>query len=154
MNAVELLKDDHDVVRKLFQDVKESDESKHPSIFKKIKAELDVHAHVEETIFYPKLQEGGDKELVDIVLEGIEEHRQMKMFLRQLADLSDGSEQFEPKLKVLMEDTDHHVKEEEDKMFPLVKEQFDSSVLNQLGDKMLAEKEVFKKESASTAAGS
>ncbi len=152
MNAVELLKADHDIVRKLFQDVKESDESKHPSIFKKIKAELDVHAHIEETIFYPKLQEDGDKELVDIVLEGIEEHRQMKMFLRQLADLTEGSEQFEPKLKVLMEDTDHHVKEEEDKMFPLVKEQFDSSALNQLGDKMEAEKANFRKE-ASAAAG-
>ena len=152
MNAVELLKADHDIVRKLFQDVKESDESKHPSIFKKIKAELDVHAHIEETIFYPKLQEDGDKELVDIVLEGIEEHRQMKMFLRQLADLTEGSEQFEPKLKVLMEDTDHHVKEEEDKMFPLVKEQFDSSALNQLGDKLEAEKANFRKE-ASAAAG-
>ncbi|MEO6655271.1 MAG: hemerythrin domain-containing protein [Pyrinomonadaceae bacterium] len=148
MNAVELLKADHDVVRKLFQDVKESDESKHPAIFKKIKAELDLHAHIEEVIFYPKLQADGDKELVDIVLEGIEEHRQMKMFLRQIADLADGSEQFEPKLKVLMEDTDHHVKEEEDKMFPLVKEQFESDVLNRLGDKMAAEKENFKKENA------
>jgi len=152
MNAVELLKADHDIVRKLFQAVKESDESKHPAIFKKIKAELDVHAHIEETIFYPKLQADGDKELVDIVLEGIEEHRQMKMFLRQLADLSEGSEQFEPKLKVLMEDTDHHVKEEEDKMFPLVKEQFDSSTLNQLGDKMAAEKQSYNKESAAAAA--
>lgn len=152
MNAVELLKADHDVVRKLFQDVKESDESKHPAIFKKIKAELDVHAHIEETIFYPKLQEDGDKELVDIVLEGIEEHRQMKMFLRQLADLTEGSEQFEPKLKVLMEDTDHHVKEEEDKMFPLVKEQFDSNALNQLGHKMEAAKASFGKK-ASVAAG-
>ena len=76
----------------------------------------------------------------------------MKMFLRQLADLTEGSEQFEPKLKVLMEDTDHHVKEEEDKMFPLVKEQFDSSTLNQLGDKMAAEKQSYNKEAASAAA--
>ncbi len=154
MNAVELLKADHDVVRKLFQNVKESEEGKHPAIFKKIKAELDVHAHVEETIFYPKLQEEGDKELVDIVLEGIEEHRQMKMFLRQIAELSDDSEKFEPKLKVLMEDTDHHVKEEEeDEMFPLVKKQFDSGVLNTLGNKMIAEKKSFQKEQASGAGG-
>jgi len=151
MNAVELLKEDHDVVRKLFQDVKESDESKHPAIFKKIKTELDVHAHIEEVIFYPKLKEEGDKELVDIVLEGIEEHRQMKMFLRQIADLSDDSEQFEPKLKVLMEDTDHHVKEEEDEMFPLVKDQFHSDVLGRLGEKMAAEKEKFKKAGSASA---
>lgn len=147
-----MLKDDHDVVRKLFQDVKEeSDESKHPAIFMKIKAELDVHAHIEEVIFYPKLKEDGDKELVDIVLEGIEEHRQIKMFLRQLADLSDDSEQFEPKLKVLMEDTDHHVKEEEDEMFPLVKDQFDSDELGKLGEKMAREKENFKKAASASA---
>lgn len=147
-----MLKADHDLVRKLFQDVKESDESKHPAIFKKIKAELDVHAHIEGVIFCPKLRADGDKELVDIVLEGIEEHRQMKMFLRQIAGLADDSEQFEPKLKVLMEDTDHHVKEEEDEMFPLVKDQFDSDALNRLGDKMATEKENFNKE-ASAAAG-
>ena len=148
MNAVEMLKADHDIVRKLFQDVKESDESKHPAIFKKIKAELDAHAHIEEAIFYPKMKEEGDKDLVDIVLEGIEEHRQMKMFLRQISDLAEGSEQFEPKLKVLMEDTEHHVKEEEDTMFPLVKDQFESDVLNRLGDKMAAEKANFVKENA------
>lgn len=140
MNAVELLKDDHDKVRKLFQSVKESEDERHPAIFKKIKAELDVHAHIEEAIFYPKLQKDGDKELKDIVLEGIEEHRQMKMFLRQITDLTNDSELFQPKLKVLMEDTEHHVKEEEDKMFPLVKQQFDSAELNRLGDKMVAER--------------
>lgn len=151
MNAVELLKADHDVVRKLFQDVKESEDSKHHAIFKKIKAELDVHAHIEEAIFYPKMKEDGDKELSDLILEGIEEHRQMKMFLRQLDALVADSEQFEPKLKVLMEDTEHHVKEEEDKMFPLVKEQFESDVLNQLGDKMVREKDNFRKAAAAGA---
>ena len=143
MNAVELLKADHDAVRKLFQDVKESNDEKHLAIFKKIKATLDVHAHIEEVIFYPKMKEDGDKELSDLIVEGFEEHRQMKMFLKQISELSDNSELFEPKLKVLMEDTDHHVKEEEDKMFPLVKKQFDSGVLNTLGDKMVAEKKNF-----------
>lgn len=151
MDAVELLKEDHDIVRKLFQEIKESEDSKHPAIFKKIKAELDAHAHIEEAIFYPKLKEEGDKELVDIVIEGIEEHRQIKMFLRQIAELSDDSAQFEPKLKVLMEDTDHHVKEEEDEMFPMVKDQFESDVLIRLGERMAAEKEVFKKEKAASA---
>lgn len=140
MNAVEILKEDHDRVRKLFQKIKESDEDRHPRIFKQIKEELDVHAVLEESIFYPRLKEDGDQELKDIVLEGIEEHRQMKMFLRQIDGLADDSELFQPKLKVLMEDTEHHVKEEEDEMFPMVKKQFDSAVLNRLGDKMVAER--------------
>ncbi|MBC7900073.1 MAG: hemerythrin domain-containing protein [Saprospiraceae bacterium] len=148
MDAIELLKADHDVVDKLFQKVKATDESEHPAIFQKIKAELDVHAHIEEVIFYPKLEAEGNKELVDIVLEGIEEHRQIKMFLKQLAALAESSEKFEPKLKVLMEDTEHHVMEEEGQMFPMVKEQFEASVLKELGAKMEEEKKNFKKSHA------
>jgi len=140
MNAIELLKADHDKVDKLFQKVKATEESEHPAIFEQIKVELDVHTHIEETIFYPKLIEEGDKELQDIVKEGIEEHRQAKMFLRELSNLAEDSEKFEPKLKVLMEDVEHHVQEEEGEMFKMVEEQFDSSVLEELGAEMEAEK--------------
>ncbi len=151
MNAIELLKADHEVVAKLFAKVKATEDSDHKAVFQKIKAELDVHAHIEETIFYPKLQSEGDKDLVDIVLEGIEEHRQAKMFLKELAALSGKNEKFDPKLKVLMEDIEHHVKEEEGEMFPLVKKQFDSKVLDELGAKMESEKGNFKKSMSATA---
>lgn len=145
MNAVELLESDHKVVADLFKQVEASKESEHPAIFVKIKAELDVHTHIEEKIFYPKLKSEGNKELVDITLEGIEEHHQVKMFLKELAALSDKSEKFEPKLTVLIEDVEHHVKEEEETMFPLVRTQFDSDVLNALGAEMEKEKQNFKK---------
>lgn len=145
MNAIELLKEDHDKVDKLFQKVKATPDGDHKDLFEQIKAELDVHTHIEETIFYPKLKEEGDDELKDIVLEGIEEHRQAKMFLKELAALSDDSEKFDPKLKVLMEDIEHHVVEEEGEMFKLVEEQFDASVLEELGAEMEAEKKRFGK---------
>jgi iron-sulfur cluster repair protein YtfE (RIC family) len=145
MNAIELLKEDHDKVDKLFQKVKATPDGDHKDLFEQIKAELDVHTHIEETIFYPKLKEEGDDELKDIVLEGIEEHRQAKMFLKELAALSDDSEKFDPKLKVLMEDIEHHVVEEEGEMFKLVEDQFDASVLEELGAEMEAEKAKFGK---------
>ena len=151
MNAIELLKADHETVAALFRKVEATDESQHPAIFTKIKAELDVHAHIEEVIFYPRLKAEGTQELVDIVLEGIEEHRQVKMFLREIDALADESEKFEPKLKVLIEDVEHHVKEEEDEMFPMVKKQFDADVLNELGAAMEAEKAKFKKTQAAAA---
>jgi iron-sulfur cluster repair protein YtfE (RIC family) len=132
-------------VDKLFQKVKATPDGDHKDLFEQIKAELDVHTHIEETIFYPKLKEEGDDELKDIVLEGIEEHRQAKMFLKELAALSDDSEKFDPKLKVLMEDIEHHVVEEEGEMFKLVEEQFDASVLEELGSEMEAEKKNFGK---------
>jgi hemerythrin superfamily protein len=73
------------------------------------------------------------------------------MFLKELDALSDESGKFEPKLKVLMEDVEHHVKEEEEEMFPKVKSEFDSAVLDELGAKMAAEKQAFKKTASASA---
>ncbi len=143
MNAIELLKQDHNKVSLLFQKVKGSKDSQHKELFEKIKEELEVHTHIEETIFYPKIKE--EKELEDIVLEGIEEHHQAKIFLRELSALTDDSQKFEPKLKVLMEDVEHHVQEEEGQMFPKIEELFDQSVLEELGTEMEKEKQNFKK---------
>jgi hypothetical protein len=67
------------------------------------------------------------------------------MFLKELAALTEDSEKFDPKLKVLMEDVEHHVVEEEGEMFKLVEEQFDASVLEELGSEMEAEKSKFGK---------
>lgn len=151
MNAIELLKKDHDVVDKLFQQVKATEESKHPALFEQIKAELEVHTHIEEKIFYPRLLQDGDKELQDITKEGIEEHHQAKIFLREISALAEDSEKFEPKLKVLMEDIEHHVMEEEGEMFKMVEEQFDKSTLEELGAEMEAEKSKAKKSSSANA---
>lgn len=145
MNAIELLKADHKVVDGLFQEVKATEESEHAALFEQIKHELEVHTHIEETIFYPKLIEEGDEELQDITKEGIEEHHQAKVFLREISALADESEKFEPKLKVLMEDIEHHVMEEEGEMFKMVEEQFDEETLNDLGEQMEAEKAKFAK---------
>lgn len=145
MNAIELLKEDHDKVDKLFQKVKANEDADHRDTFEKIKSELDVHTHIEETIFYPKMKEDGDEEIKKIVLEGIEEHHQAKMFLRELSSLVDDSEKFQPKLKVLMEDIEHHVQEEEGKMFPMIEKHFDEYTLQMLGEEMDKEKKSFQK---------
>ena len=145
MNAIELLKEDHDRVDKLFQKVKANEDADHRDTFEQIKAELEVHTHIEETIFYPKVKEDGDEELKKIVLKGVEEHHQAKIFLRELSSLTEDSEKFEPKLKVLMEDVTHHVQEEEGEMFPKVEELFDEATLEELGAQMEKEKQSFKK---------
>lgn len=145
MNAIDLLKEDHDRVDKLFQKVKATEEGEHQELFEKIREELEIHTHIEEVIFYPRLKEEGDEELKKIVLEGVEEHRQVKMFLKELSSLADESEKFEPKLKVVMENVEHHVQEEEGEMFKMVEEQFDASVLEEMGAEMEKEKATFKK---------
>lgn len=145
MNAVEMLKEDHRVVEDLFTQVENTPPSKHAALFVKIKGELDTHAHIEETVFYPAVKKAGKKDLVDIILEGIEEHMQIKMFLKGIAALTPKAERFEPKLKVLMEDTRHHVKEEEREMFPMVEDQMSAETLEKLGEKMEAAKVKYQK---------
>jgi iron-sulfur cluster repair protein YtfE (RIC family) len=150
MNAIELLKEDHEKVDALFQKVKATQEdSEKQQLFQQIKQELEVHTQIEETIFYPYLMENGDEELQDITKEGIEEHHQVKVFLREIENLSDESEKLDPKLQVMMEDVEHHVQEEEGEMFKMCEEQFDEATLEELGSQLEAEKRTYKGKASS-----
>ena len=151
-NAIDLLTADHRVVDGYFQKVKANEDRNHRETYKKIQFELDAHAHIEETIFYPYLLEHGNKELQKIVREGIEEHRQVKLFLAELDELSGDNERFKAKLKVLIEDVEHHVEEEEDEMFPMVEDQVPREVLEKLGNQMEKEKARFQKRTTSAKA--
>lgn len=144
MNAIDLLKQDHDVVDALFKRIEDTPPSRHPPILKRIKGELDTHAHIEEKLFYPDLIKKGNKELRNITKEGLEEHAQMKKFLNEAVRATD-KEKRQAKLKVLIEDTRHHVKEEEKEMFPMVRDQFSRESLEELGMRMEAEKARFQK---------
>src|SRR5436309_13387976 len=135
MNAIELLKQDHDKVEQLFQKVKGEQEDQQ-QLAEQIRIELEVHTQIEEQIFYPYLLENGDEEIQEIVKEGIEEHRQVKTLLKEMENLADGSESLEPKLQVVMEDVTHHVQEEEGELFPLVLEQVDGESLNERGEEL------------------
>ena len=149
MNAIALLKADHKTVERLFAQVKKAEKIERISIFKQIKQELEVHAHVEETVFYPSLQADGDEKLVEITAEAIQEHMQMKTFLGQLTAAASDAEKFDPLLTKLVEDVRHHVEEEEGEMFPMVEEQFDEDTLETWGTQMQAEKDSFQSSSES-----
>jgi hemerythrin superfamily protein len=140
MDALELLKKDHKLVKELFEEAEEADGQKEKeTIFDAINSELEMHAHIEETVFYPAMQE--HEELKAMVLESLEEHRQIKTLLKEIDNLKADSEKFEPKLKVLMENVEHHAEEEEEgKMFPKIRELCSQSDLDQLGDELEAAK--------------
>ena len=140
MDALELLKQDHQKVKELFKQGQQMEDKKQQKqIFKEIKSELETHARIEETIFYPAMEE--HDELKDMVLESLEEHRQMKTVLRELGKLSASSERFKPKFKVLMDDVKHHAEEEEEgKMFPKIRELIKRDELEQLGEELEAAK--------------
>ena len=132
MNALDLLSQDHKKVKGLFEQAEKADEKQQKKIFDQIKQELETHTRIEETVFYPAMQE--HEELEDMVLESLEEHKQIKTLLKEMDNLSSDSEKFEPKLKVLQENVQHHAEEDEEgKMFPKVRKVLNSQELEELG---------------------
>jgi hemerythrin superfamily protein len=135
MDALELLKQDHQKVKELFEEAEEAEGKEQQDIFEKIKSELETHARIEETVFYPAVQK--HEELKDMVLESLEEHKQIKTLLKEMDNLASDSEKFEPKLQVLMENVEHHAEEEEEgKMFPKLREIMNKQQLEQLGSEL------------------
>ncbi len=141
MNALELLKQDHQKVKKLLTAATETeDKNQQKQLFREIKTELETHARIEETIFYPAVQENED--LAHMVFESIEEHRQVKTLLRELGRITAGSDKFKAKLKVLKDDVEHHAEEEEEgQMFPEVRKVMNSKDLEELGQQLEAAKQ-------------
>jgi hemerythrin-like domain-containing protein len=145
MNAIELLKADHDRVEALFDKFKQDEDGSHGALAKQIRNELETHTHIEETIFYPAAMKRGKQDLKKIVREGLEEHAEVKDLLADLSTMTARNKQFNAKLKVVVENVEHHVEEEEGEMFPLAEEQFSKTQLEKLGAEMEAEKISFQK---------
>lgn len=139
-DALELLSQDHEKVKELFEQADSAEDDKEKrKIFKEIKKELETHTRIEETIFYPAMQE--HEELKDMVLEAIEEHKQVKILLREIDKLGKTSDKFEPKLKVLQENVEHHAEDEEEgRMFPKIRQFLEPSELQEMGAELEAAK--------------
>lgn len=153
MNALELLMEDHRKLREMFEQVRATENRRqHKQLFKKIKAELDTHTYAEEKVFYPTLRKY--EEFKDEVLEAIEEHLQMKTLLESIDRLSEGDDRFDAKLRVLIDDTEHHIEIEESKMFPEVEGQFSEEELEELGQGLEAAKKELGKKGRAKAASS
>ena len=140
MDVLELLKQDHHKVKELFEQGQQTqDKKQQKQIFKEIKSELERHTRLEETIFYPAMEE--HEELKDMVLESLEEHKQVKTVLREMGKLSPSSEKFKPKFKVLKDNVEHHAEEEEEgKMFPKIRKVINRAELEELGQELEAAK--------------
>ena len=140
MNAFDLIKTDHDKLKDLLEEALDTDEPRERvDLLHQIRNELMAHERMEEDIFYPALREYAKAK--DIVLEGYEEHHVIDMILDELLDVPEDSEQWKPKLKVLQENIEHHIEEEEGEMFKKAKRAFEKEQLEELGAKMQATKQ-------------
>jgi len=150
MDAITLLKTDHEKVSGIFEKLEETTERAEKTreeLFTRLKQELDIHAHIEETIFYPVLKKSDETR--DITMEGIQEHHVVKVLLRELDAMGVTSETWTAKLKVLKENVEHHVEEEEEEMFVKAREVLSKDQLEELGAQMGEEKKLQKSQAAS-----
>lgn len=137
MDAIEVLRNDHDTVRELFEQLNETsidDQKSRDQIFNQLKQELRVHAQIEEEIFYPVL--ASESELADVVQEAVEEHAAVKDILDEMEQLSSNSEAWENLLASLQDNVEHHVDEEEGDVFEQAQELITEESLNQLGKEL------------------
>src|SRR5690242_6518023 len=122
MDAIALLKKDHQTVRQLlkkFESSAENGRGESATLLRQIENELTVHTQIEEEIFYPAFRDAVEgKEDEKLYYEAMEEHHVVDLVLPEIKSTSRTSDKFAAKAKVLKDLVEHHAEEEEEQMFP------------------------------------
>ena len=137
MNALSLLKRDHDEVKKMLATLDETTEraiKTRGETFTKLRSELDIHETIEEEIFYPALKD--HPKTKDIALEGYEEHHVVDTVMGEMLGLDVSDETWTAKFTVMKENLEHHIEEEETEMFKQARQVCDEAELQELGSRM------------------
>jgi hemerythrin superfamily protein len=130
VNAIELLKTQHEEVQKLFKKIEKAEGDDKLDLFEQLADDLAVHAAIEEKHFYPATRNARTEELLQ---EAVEEHLSVKRLIADLLEMSPDDAQFDAKVTVLQEQVEHHVEEEENELFPKVQKMLKEEELEDLG---------------------
>jgi hemerythrin-like domain-containing protein len=151
MDAFNLLKADHRKVEDLFSELESASGQAKMRVFEQIKTELELHTHIEETIFYPALEE--PKQTHELTLEAYEEHDVVKKLLEELSRAKSPTDEWEAQAKVLQENVEHHVEEEENELFKKAKAVLSEDDIETLGEQMESEKQRQQRTGSKAASG-
>ena len=149
MNAIDLLEEDHRKVKRMLAEGEETTEHAEVTrtdLYATLRREMETHERIEEEIFYPALKE--HPKARDIVLEGFEEHHVVDEIMGELGETDVSDETWAAKFKVMRENIEHHIEEEEGEMFPKARQVFDRDELDALGARMLELKQLSLESSA------
>ena len=141
MDAITLLREDHRKLKALLRELEPTTEravKTRAELFARIKVDLTAHEIVEEEVFYPTLKQ--HPRAKEIVLEGYEEHDVVDTLMGELDAMSVEDETWGPKAKVMIENIEHHIEEEEGDMFVKARQVMDRNELRELGEVMAARK--------------
>ncbi len=134
-DAIALLKADHQRVKDLFAQYEAADnvETKR-TLAEQVFTELDMHAQLEENVFYPTVNEETE-EGPELVQESLSEHEAVKNLMQELRSMAHDTDEFDAKFQELIRTVAHHVEEEEAAMFPLAEEEL-ADDLTEMKDEM------------------
>jgi len=119
--AIEMLREDHQKVKDLFEEFEKAEEDDEKGqIVRTALTALEIHATVEEEIFYPAVREQIEND--DLMDEALEEHHIAKLLIGELHEMHPGDDHFDAKFKVLAESIKHHIEEEESEILPQAQE--------------------------------
>jgi hemerythrin-like domain-containing protein len=135
VGAIAMLKADHQRVKDLFAQYEAtSNPATKRTLAEEAFLELETHAQLEETVFYPTVNEETD-EGPELVKESLSEHETVKNLIQELRSLAHNTDQFDAKFQELIRNVEHHVEEEEAAMFPLAEEEL-ADDLDEMKDEM------------------
>src|SRR3989338_3353607 len=140
MNAIELLKADHQTVKDILAQLSESSEravKKRTELLRKLETEITLHTSLEEELLYPAFKQAGGKEEAKLYYEAKEEHRAVdSLVLPDLKVTDPSTPEFSGRLKVVKELLEHHIQEEESELFPKARTLLGKQALDELGEQM------------------
>ncbi len=135
-NIFDMLMEDHGKVKTLLtkvQDTGDGAEKTRDKLFAEIEKDLEIHTEFEEEVFYPAARKatGMDDEIKD----DLEEHAEAKELLGKLAKMNSTSAEWMETIKELTKAIEHHVKDEETKLFPAARKTMDGGEADKMGEK-------------------
>lgn len=141
MNAIDLIKRDHDKIRRLFREWGEAGDrgAEKRDVVEQALMELEIHSKLEEEIFYPAVR-GAGGELHESVEEGVTEHEQMDQIINELKAMDPSSDVFVDRFQALVGMVQYHVAEEEGDLLPKAERALGAES-ERLADRMIQRRE-------------
>ncbi len=142
MDALKLLKQDHEMVKKMLAEGEQTTEradKTRTQLFARLKSELEIHERIEEEVLYPALRDHPKSK--EIAYEAYEEHHVVDEILAELEMTPTSSPEWGAKFTVAKENLEHHIEEEEGEMFKRARKSMSQDMLDDLGRRMRQAKE-------------
>lgn len=138
----ELLSKDHKKVREILEEIRGTTngaEKDRERLFSELKQELEIHTSFEERVFYPEAKEKTGMD--DAIRDAMEEHDEAKQLLEALSEMEPTSEEWMETIQELTEALSHHIRDEEQKLFPAAREKIDPIEAESIGREYVEMKE-------------